>query len=1021
MRGRHALRAVLELVAARLRARPGRAATVAGGVAAAGAVLVGVIGGGLVAADLRQRADLQALPDEQRAFSAVLFGTAPDDGDLARADDRARKALSPLAAAPATRSVVLRDSNLAGGPVAVGAVDDIARWVALDTGRLPGPCRPRRCEVVQVTGRAVTPAPLPGARLVVVGTGRVTSAVPFGSERLAGHIPLLVAADTAGLSALPGLSFVYRTTTWTAPIVPDEIHHWQVENVLRRSAAAARSLQGDDLDIQFTGPLRELVEARDAGRAAMGRLVLFGAAGAALVAAFALLAASMLRDDLHEDLLRLELRGATTGQRRMFTLVERGAVSLAGIVAGVLAGMAAVAAIAREAGLPVAPVLRHSIATPTGLALLAGTWIASALMLALTGSAARTGARIGRLHASDLVAGGALAAAALAAARGGASPDRLASGDVDPLLPALPLLIALAAGAGALRMTAPVLRALERRSGRRHGLAVRLAVLAQARRPRRVAMTVSFLVVAIGFAIFASGYRATLVQGQRDQADFAAPVDAILRAGPSLEQPLDLVPVARLAASGDVAHPVIRSAASIRGVRSQPLAATLIGIPADAIRELRGWRTDFSPTGRAELAAALHAPHDATRPGPVIPAQARTVTLAVRRSGQPAALSLVVKSATGRSFGITLGVPPDGAARLSAPVPPAARGGAVIGLRFFLDPAQQVGSLHSEAEGRGGDTIRGSVTVGPLLAGAATIGAMSGWVGRAGATVRGATGALRVDYQLGTGRQPVLRPPHAIDRDPLPVLASRDIAEAVGVGGDLVVSAGGERGVPVRVVAAASRFPTLGGTGSFVVADARGLETSLDALEPGAGRPNELWVDGASGRPAAVLARLDEPPFTRLETTTNAAVRERIQADPLARGALWTLWSVVGIALALGIAALALASATDLRDERRELADLQAQGLARRTLRHQLRLRGVVPLTLGTLGGAVLGLVLVSLVVRLVLLTAGSETPVPPLTRQVGWPVATMLLAGYLTVGTVVVATVTRRADIAMTGDGTRP
>jgi hypothetical protein len=202
------------------------------------------------------------------------------------------------------------------------------------------------------------------------------------------------------------------------------------------------------------------------------------------------------------------------------------------------------------------------------------------------------------------------------------------------------------------------------------------------------------------------------------------------------------------------------------------------------------------------------------------------------------------------------------------------------------------------------------------------------------------------------------------------------------------------------------------------VADRAALEAGLDAMDPGAGRPEEVWIDGTAGRAPAVGDRLDTSPFTRLDITTNAATLRRIQGDPLARGALWTLWGVTAIALALGIGALALASATDVRDEREELADLDSQGLPPRTLRRQLRLRGAAPLALGAIGGVVVGVILVGLVVRLVLLTAGSDTPVPPLTRHVGWPLVTVLLAGYLVVGTLVVAQVTWRASRAATANG---
>jgi len=58
--------------------------------------------------------------------------------------------------------------------VDLGAVDGLARFVRLRSGRLPASCRPERCEVLQLGGSGPLPS-VPGLRLVRVGRATLAS------------------------------------------------------------------------------------------------------------------------------------------------------------------------------------------------------------------------------------------------------------------------------------------------------------------------------------------------------------------------------------------------------------------------------------------------------------------------------------------------------------------------------------------------------------------------------------------------------------------------------------------------------------------------------------------------------------------------------------------------------------------------------------------------------------------------------------------------------------------------------
>src|SRR5262249_56152285 len=83
-----------------------------------------------------------------------------------------------------------------------------------------------------------------GVRIRVVGSSSLRSAVPLGfvpsTADINGSTPVLVTWDVAGLESLPGLSGLYRTSSWLAPLTTERLRGWQLadaEDRLARSQA----------------------------------------------------------------------------------------------------------------------------------------------------------------------------------------------------------------------------------------------------------------------------------------------------------------------------------------------------------------------------------------------------------------------------------------------------------------------------------------------------------------------------------------------------------------------------------------------------------------------------------------------------------------------------------------------------------------------------------------------------------------------------------------------------------------
>jgi ABC-type antimicrobial peptide transport system permease subunit len=85
----------------------------------------------------------------------------------------------------------------------------------------------------------------------------------------------------------------------------------------------------------------------------------------------------------------------------------------------------------------------------------------------------------------------------------------------------------------------------------------------------------------------------------------------------------------------------------------------------------------------------------------------------------------------------------------------------------------------------------------------------------------------------------------------------------------------------------------------------------------------------------------------------------------------------------------------ELRDERGDFFDLEAQGVGPSTLRWHLRLRTYAVFVFGSVGGLLLGVVLARLVVSLVQISVTATLPDPPLVFEPGWRSVGLTLAAF--------------------------
>jgi hypothetical protein len=973
----------LRLVGARLGAGGERLLLVALGIVAGAAVLAAVLAGRLVMQDRALQLAVGQLQPGDRTVQVVWSGATTSFSQL---DPHVSPKVRALTGEQPVAAMLFREASIQGRLVNVRAADNLDRWVRLVSGRLPTRCVPAHCEVLRLKGTGPIPA-TSNLNLIEVGRATLKPDAPFGpfvlptppTEQVARAVryhtpqpsPTVIASGVAALSRTPELETFYRAYGWFLPVGRGEVHPWAIDAFQRKVQRLTAALEAGSDQFQVTAPSDTLATAAASSRVAARRLLLLGGEGGALLIAFTVLAAAALRRDVTDARRRLTWFGARRWQVELFTLAESTAVAGAATVAGWTLGGAVAAVIASRAGSPAGEIVGHALLTGTALGFAAAVALSAALLL--YASVRAPGVQLGRLALTplDMAAIGAIGIVLVGWARGSVGAEQLAGGrGTNAFLLLVPALIVFAAAIVSARLLAPALRALGR-AGRRGPVALRLAAASLARNPGHAAVAATFLVASLGLALFAVGYRSTLAQGQNDEASFAIPADYVLT-----EDFNQLVPVPHGAQHlRRQSTPVVRLSGNV------PTGATFgfLALPRHAIATVGGWRGDFATRTRTELAAAV-SPTVAPLKTAALP-PGRQLTLPATATGDDIGVRAFFRSPLGDYVAVGLGHTRSGhTVLLHGRVP--FRHATLAQIRFDI---LNSGRITANAGTGIQPSAKGIISFGTLRINGKAV-PLPGWAGHGG--ISGRPGKL--GYVLTPDEDPIYRPVQATDGRALPVLATPRVAAEAGPNGVIPLEVEGEQ-LAARIVAVVQRFPSI--RGDAVVAALSQAATRLDVRSPGLGTPDELWLQGTA-----------PPRAPELAVASRADTLARLKADPLARGAFLTLGGTAAVALLLALVGLVLSVVGDVRDERGELFDLEAQGAAPSTIRTHLRLRAALVAVFGVAGGVALGTILSTLVISLVSVTASAAEPEPPLRLALDWPLLAIAAACYAAAAVLLVA-----------------
>ena len=976
------------LAAARGRRRPVRWLLPALGIALAAAFAVGVAAQSQVAGDQAARSVLDKASPLDREVRVTWQGpVTPSVAGQARALIRGLGLGSP------TEVVLMNPVRLGGVVVRPAAIAPLAPWLTGSAVSRLGPCRPERCPMLLVGGGPV-PSTLAaiGVRIQVAGSSSLRSAVPLGFvPSNADTTPVLVTWDVAGLEALPGLSGLYRTSNWQAPLTATRLRAWQLADAEDRLARSQARLLLSGSQFSLSAPFTALDEARAQASLAPQRLLLAGGGTIVALALFIVLAGGGLRRDQQAELERLRNAGARTRHCVLFVAVESGWLCAAALSVGAALGIGAAALLARGEGEPAGAILLHSVITPAGAITLGIGWLAATVLL---------GALVLVRSARPIdVLAVAAASALVAALAGGVGSDHAMTLLLAPLC-------CVAVGVLTFRAAGLVLQGAERvaRSG---PVLPRLALVNLARSPAVPALVIAFIAVATGLGGFALAYRSTLIRSAADQAADRVPLDVRVSPGPDFKTPLEVAALQRwqALASGGVL-PIRRTEANYTS-GGETVTVPALGIPADGLTHIHGWRESDGSAPLTALARRLK-PSDPVRvAGPILPAGTKWLSLRASSQSLGVGVTADLRDSRGAIRQVAFGTAGAGVAVLRAPVP---RGRWELEALELDEPTGlAITNGHQNGENPAAATQSSTrVALGPLLAlpasGRSLLSVpLAAWRGvGAATTAQAGSGAVATVTFATSGTPGVLRPAQPTDTHPVPVLADPQTTASAGPGGRIALTVDG---LPViaRVVGVLDRFPTLPpDSAGFLIADQTTLAAALDAQLPGQGRTDELWI--STGDPARLRAALQSGALAQLDSSFRADIDHQLQDAPVARGVLGTLIAATALSVLLAVIGLLTTLLGGTRDERVE-SDLEEQGVGPRGLRAELRFRLALVSVLGVIVGLGIAALLTRLAVASVRAAGTVANPRPPVVTVVPWAAlaawgagtfAVLALAGWI-------------------------
>lgn len=627
-----------------------------------------------------------------------------------------------------------------------------------------------------------------------------------------------------------------------------------------------------------------------------------------------------------------------------------------------------------------------------------------------------------------------------------ATKDLFGGLSVDPVRLATPSLFILFTALVFLRLFPLVLAAVSWLARALRGPTISFALARMVRSPAQHSRLILLLILTTAVGVFAAGFRATLEQGYRDRAAYAAGAQVRLQ---DIRKPYN-VPVAAFnqAVASATGSKDFMPATRLDGYynidRFHSVSLSALGVDPSRFAEITDWRGDFASSSLASLMARLALPPVSLRAPPAIPASSRFIGLWASLPVAPSAATLWVRLRGDNGILWDYRLSPETtpvpgawafyAADLAKPLNVRGAGGALGGgrqleavyLRLSAQQPQiaeqdtaylddlQVTAAASLPAGWGTAGLPAATTVEPFddisryetITGASAVGSPGQLT--AGQANNNRPGPVaRLSFQRGPASVGLIGLRRLTDDRPVPVVVDSKFLDETNtkVGDDLSVYLNNQY-VSLRIAGTFNLMPSYDPTSTrhLLVADFGLLAAAATRTPSGSDGffPNEAWLNDSAGSGFtrdSLMARgvQAEVVVDRLQVLAQQS------SDPLVaaswEGILFLCFAAVLLLSCLGFVMHAGLSA---QARSLEFAVLRTMGMSGRQIIGVVSFEQGFVIAAGVIAGTLLGFPLSELMIDAMGITEQGVAPVPPLVAEVG---VDAIVTVYVLLGLVVIAT----------------
>ena len=473
------------------------------------------------------------------------------------------KHLGGVTAGSLTREVIFTQlSDPHGIRFYLGASEDLGSSITLRSGKLPAPCTPQFCEVIQI-GQSAGGTPRPVALgLHIVGTGTISNPLLFsGTMGPAAGNSILIANGINSVQSLPTFKNSHAADAWVGKIDLDSIKAKGADAYIAKVVAFEDQLSIDHPDLIVTWPQDALGAARDDAASFKQKTVLLNFAIVTLLLGFL----SIVSFRQRKDHLRFRESLSRIGTPKSIIDTELSFESAIPVLAGLLIALMLS---------PLLPIFLHLLNYNSGFSQLFEGFTSfltvTATAVVLTISISLLGDRAWRRTSLEFFVFAMLSFGSYLFQTHVNDSRYLLLPFIYLGIPALGVMIGLR-----------FITSLWVKRGRETFVILKeFSTLWQG-----VAATIALAtLLAMATLSFGSGVSAQAISSAHD----LVPLDVALKTGSNLVKPLDLAGVDGYSklVSGSSAYGVLRTGTSVRGQGAVSDSLSLIGLPSEAVSSL---------------------------------------------------------------------------------------------------------------------------------------------------------------------------------------------------------------------------------------------------------------------------------------------------------------------------------------------------------------------------------------------------------------------------------------------------